>query len=110
MRFLMRPGRAVITDTLSARGRALDGRAVRPHLAARGPVEAGHHVEERGLAAARGAEDRGELVGRHREVDRPHRLDPAPALDELLPDVAELGGQTRRGARALSHAPRARAT
>src|SRR3989442_1488420 len=100
----------LLEDDGAARVRALDGRAVRPPLAGGGPVEAGPHVEERGLAAARGAEDRGELVGRHREVDRPHRLDPAPALDELLPDVAELGGQTRRGARALSHAPRARAT
>src|SRR2546422_175571 len=100
----------MLSSTVYQGKRADPSRAVRPHLAARGPVEAGHHVEERGLAAARGAEDRGELVGRHREVDRPHRLDPAPALDELLPDVAELGGQTRRGARALSHAPRARAT
>ena len=54
----------------------------RPHLALEVAVEAGDHVEERGLAAARRADDRHRLGGRQLEVARgraPDAREPARA-------------------------------
>ena len=44
-----------------------------PHRAALGPVEARHEAQQRGLAAARGPEQRDEVAGRDREVDAGER-------------------------------------
>src|ERR1041384_130419 len=79
-------------------------RTVRAHLSARRSVESRHHVEERGFAAARRAEDGGEGVRGDIEVDSLHGFDASIPLDESLPDAAQL---ERRRLSAV-HAPASR--
>jgi len=90
---------------------AAHGFSPEEHLATGRPIEARHHVEEGGLAAARRPEDGGELVGRHVEVDRVERDEPARPAVELLAHAAE-GDDGRCGHRwgRLTHAARGSAT
>jgi hypothetical protein len=46
--------------------------------------EAGHDVQQRGLAAARGAQEADELAGTDLEVDVVERERPRPAVREVL--------------------------
>ena len=52
--------------------------------AALGPVDAGHHVEHRGLARAVGADEAGDLSPAHLQVQVVHRRQPAEDLGEAL--------------------------
>ena len=51
------------------RGQVIDRLAVDPHRAGRRPDEAGHHAEQRGLAAARGTEQGHDLAGAYGQRD-----------------------------------------
>src|SRR5207245_11302615 len=98
----LRPEDAVLIDRVPGKERRFledDGtlrrrrryrRTVRAYLSARRRVESRHHVEERGFAAARRAEDGGEGVRAEFEVDSLHGFDAPIPLDEFLPDAAQL--------------------
>src|SRR5206468_11304828 len=77
-----------LDDGPAGRG-AVHGRAVDEDVAPRGGVEARHHVEQCGLAAAARPQDGGELVALHREVDGLRCLYLVAALVELLEDGVE---------------------
>src|SRR5205814_10405639 len=68
--------------------------AVEEDGAAGGRVEAGHHVEQRGLAAARGSQDGGELVAGDGHAHALQGLDGAGGGVERLPHVAQLDDGT----------------
>ena len=97
--------RRFLEDDGTLRRRRRYERTVRAYLSARRRFEPGHHVEERGFAAARRAEDGGEGVRADFEVDSLHGFDAPIPLDEFLPDVAQLNC---RGLPAV-HAPASRA-
>jgi hypothetical protein len=76
--------RQLLEDDAARRVGAADGRAVDRHLARRRLDEAREDVQERRLAAPRGADDRDELAAPGREVeplDRGHAR--APGLKDL---------------------------
>src|SRR5216684_2856737 len=77
-------------DTAS-RIRAAHGLPPKQYLAARRPVEAGDHVEERRLAAARRPENSGKFFGLDPEINTLEGDEPARPSAELLEDAAELG-------------------
>ena len=73
------------------------GRAAECDAPARRRVEQAHEVQQRALAAARGAHDRDELAGGHveRDVRQRHGLDPVGAVDLLdLVEVEHRGGRS----------------
>lgn len=70
--------------------RPLDGDAVQGHLAAGGPLKAGHDPQEGRLAAAGGAEDADELLLPHREVDLAERLEGLALHREALRQALDL--------------------
>src|SRR5882672_682636 len=99
-----RKERRFLEDDGALRRRRRYGHAVRAYLSARRRVESRHHVEERGFAAARWAEDGGEGVRADFEVDSLDGFDASIPLDEFLRDAAQL---ERRSLPAV-HAPASR--
>jgi hypothetical protein len=76
--------RVLLEDDAAVAAGAGHGPPVQQHAPGRRPDEAGHDVEQRGLAASRGAERHDELArpDRQRHVgQRPDR--PGPAVDHL---------------------------
>ena len=59
---------------------------VEPHAARAGFVETGQQAEQRGLAAARGAQDRDERLGRNAEIDVPQDGQGAAPAQIRLPE------------------------
>ncbi|MNK93904.1 hypothetical protein D3C87_1140880 [compost metagenome] len=59
-------------------------RAIEPDPPAARPVQAGNQPQQRGLAAARGAEQRDELAARHVEVDAAEHVVLAEALLQVV--------------------------
>ena len=82
--------RGLLEDDGAARVGRPHGLAVEEDGAAGGRVEAGHHVEQRGLAAPRGPQEGGELVAGHGDAHGLQRFDGASRLVERLRDVAQL--------------------
>ena len=65
------------------------------HLARRGPVEAGEHVQQGRLAGAGGTHDRGELAPREADADVVERGDGGVAGAVELADAVGPGGGAR---------------
>jgi hypothetical protein len=61
-----------------------DVASVQEQAAGVGLLESGQEAQERGLAAAAGAEQRKELAGAHAEGDAIHGLDAAKALGDAF--------------------------
>ncbi|MCY1355821.1 hypothetical protein D9M69_422570 [compost metagenome] len=72
-----------------------DGRAVLQDLARRGLVQAGDEPQQRGLAAAAGAEQGDEFTGRDAEVDIVEDLQALVAMAEPVADLPDI--DTRAG-------------
>ena len=70
----------------------------------RGRLEAGDHAQRRGLAAARGAEQREELARGDREVGVVDRDEVAEALGDVV-DLDDRRGRIRRDGRVGGHGP-----
>ena len=96
-------------DVLEGAGQPRRGDPVRPlaqdalaeelHRALLGPVDAGEHVEQRGLAGAVGADDREQLAGMDLEAHAVDRLD----AREGQVDVVEPSDGTGPGSAHADH-------
>src|ERR1700756_1912087 len=92
-----REQRMLLENDAADRARLFHRHAVDAHLAARGPHHAADHVEERRLAAARWAQQRGELPWRDFDVDALHRDGGAAITPELDREVLDPYGTFPRG-------------
>jgi hypothetical protein len=75
----------------------VNGRSVHPHLARRRPINARNHVDQRGFAAARFADNRHEFARSHRQVDALERGEIAGAAVVGLDDLTQVDERVWRG-------------